>query len=234
LQVAGLRHNTPPLTEGCLMPKPQAGVLLYPHTNYTNNVRPSFVDDAITQFDYTGCAGTREYVRAFDCAFSGTFTPVAAENQPFVLLRINGLKLEDFQYAGGPSPGSANIAIMAKVPGMTTWMDCGRLDGDGPSKQDPIRDGAGCQVTDLNTFDALDSQLDYRYCQVKLNVGPAINLFKSAVNPALVGEVPLLIKVIVYDTGVFGIYQYNFNWDFGASSLNRDLRGIIGIEIVRP
>lgn len=239
IQVGGIAHRNPPIVEGVTQPKPQTGILKYPKADYTLSYRPSLADDAITQFNYSASVGTRSYLRAFDCAFSRSGVPVSAENQPFVLLRLNGLTLADFAYAGGIAPGSADIAILAKVPGMTTWMDCGRVDGAGPSKQDPVVDGAGCLVLDADTFDAIDSSLDYRHCQIKLNVGPLVNLFKSAVDPQALHEVPILIQVVLYDTGGAGSKRYDFTWDFVAAGLNanartRDVRGLIGIEVVRP
>src|SRR5690606_25524717 len=111
--------------------------------------RPSVADGDITvpQPNYSGVTGTRRYMRVFDAAYF--HDPSAQEldvvGQPLLRIRIDGLGLSDFAYSI-PGPGSSTIAILLKIPGLTTWMDIGRRDGDGPSKQDPLVDGAGCQV----------------------------------------------------------------------------------------
>lgn len=233
LQVGGLPHRNPPITVGAAAPKPQSGILLYPKENYSAGYRPDNATDGIpAQFDYSAAVNDRSYVRAFDC--SG----VVADGQPFVNLRFDGLSLSDFAYTGGATAGSTSIAILAKVPGLTTWMDIGRTDGAGPSKQDPLLDGAGCMVLGPETFEGIDQTYGHVYSQVKVNVGPFANLFLSMVDPQCAGQVPLLIKVVYYDpAGVSDSDKYDFLYDFNTAANNENaapnhVRGLVGIQIV--
>jgi len=240
LQVGGLPHRNPPVDVGAAASKPAAGILLYPKLDYTTGYRPDLGTDGVTQFDYSAAVNERSYVRAFDCAFSRSATPVAASGQPFFLLRVDGVRANDFAYAGGGTPGSASMAILVKVPGLTTWMDAGRVDGAGPNKQDPLLDGAGCVVLGPDTFEAVDQTYGHYYCQIKVNVGPFVNLFQSVADPQCAGEVPVLVKVVYYDPAVSGnANQYDFLYDFNTLANNEDapptdVRGIIGLQIVRP
>ena len=115
-------------------------------------------------------------------------------------------------------------------------MDVGRADGAGPSKQDALLDGAGCQVIGPNTVDRLDAATRTVYCQVRVNVGPVANLFKAANN-----EVPILIKVLMKN-GLSTNYSFERKYDdvlntFGAVEVgasNNAVRGLIGVSVVRP
>jgi hypothetical protein len=195
------------------------------------------------QFDYSVCTGDRAYVRAFDVAFSASTTPVTANGQPFAVLRIDGMELEDFAYAA-PGPGSVNgVAILVKVPGLTTWMDLGRNDGAGPSKQDPVQDGAGCKVVGPYTYNGIDQDTGVAYAQVKINVGPTANF---AIGDG--SEVPLLVKVVMRDPAAWGgpydptYYDFNhesdgtggFNAGTGCGIQSQYVRGIVGIRVVHP
>lgn len=59
-------------------------------------------------------------------------------------------------------------------------------------------------------------------------------------DPQCIGEVPVLVKVIYYDPAVSGnADQYDFLYDFNTLANNEDapptdVRGIIGLQIVRP
>lgn len=192
LQVAGTPHRNPPIGEGVLAPKPSTGMLLYPKVNYTTGHRPNFATDVVTQYDYTFNVFDRSFVRVLDLSDSDV-----AAGTPFALLRFNGLTLDDFAYGGGATAGSANMAILAKVPGLTTWMDVGRVDGAGPSKQDPLLDGAGCMVLGPDTKN-ITSIYGHPVAQVKINVGPVANFFKCMTDPQCEDEIPLLIKVVYY------------------------------------
>ena len=232
LQVGGLPHRNPPITVGAAAPKPQAGILLYPKDDYSEGYRPNFASEGVTQFDYSVAVNDRSYVRAFDCSLVG------AAGQPFLTLRFDGLALSDFAYAGGATAGSVNMAILAKVPGLTTWMDIGRTDGAGPSKQDPLLDGAGCTVLCPETFEGIDKTYGHVYSQVKINVGPFANLFESVLDPQCAGQVPLLIKVVYYDpAGASDSDKYDFLYDFNTAANNENaapnhVRGLVGIQIV--
>jgi len=195
LQVAGLPHRNPPISEGPKAPKPATGMLLYPKTDYTTNHRPDLGTDGVTQFDYRFGFFARNYVRVLDLQDASLNVQ---PGQPFAILQFKGLTLDDFAYAGGATPGSSNIAILAKVPGLTTWMDVGRVDGAGPSKQDPLLDGAGCAVLGPDTKNLIDPLYGYPIAQVKINVGPVANFFKNVIDGQCEDEIPLLIKVVYY------------------------------------
>ena len=205
LQAAGQPDRNPPPENWIRNPFASAGVLLYPQTDYTTNFRPAVgeLSGADTQFDYSAAAGLREYIRAFDAAFSRDATlHWAAAGQATVTFRIDGLVLGDFAFTGvGPGAlaiAGQDIAIMIKVPGLTTWMDVGRRDGDGPSKQDAFSDGAGCQVVGPYTFTGVDPDTGAVFSQIRIHVGPVATL---AAGYSIGGgtprdEVPVLVKVM--------------------------------------
>jgi hypothetical protein len=224
-QVAGLPERNPPLTDGVIAPFPSSGICMYPQKDYSAGYRPSQVDGDITpapQPNYGAASGIRDYVRAFDAGFSHGSPEPEVTGQPYFTLRVTGLKLEDFEYSGGP----AQVAIYIKVPGLTTWMDAGRPDGEGPPKQDPAQDGAGCRVVGEGTFDQVDHPSGLVYCEVRVYVGPTIDLFTNSF-----GEVPVLVMVRFNDS--FGARQMNFEQG-SATGTVENLRGLVGLEIVRP
>lgn len=208
LQVAGAPHRNPPISEGVYAPKPECGVLVYPKTTYSTGYRPNLATDGVTQFDYKIGVFDRSYARVLDLAQVGV-----QAGTPFAILQFKGLTLEDFAYAGGATAGSANIAILAKVPGLTTWMDVGRVDGAGPSKQDPLLDGAGCQVLGPDTKNLTDPEYGYPIAQVKINVGPVANFFKCVLDGQCEDEIPLLIKVLYYCPHAIGTITVRNNAD---------------------
>jgi hypothetical protein len=225
LQVAGLPDRNPPLDDWAQVPFPSSGFLMYPKVKYTGGYIP-----AAGQPDYSGEIGDRVYVRAFDAAFSrggyDGFTPnPTAVGQPFVTLKVVGLPFSAFQYSP-PGPGDPNIdgvAILIKVPGLTTWMDAGRLDGSGPSKQDAVLDGAGCLVSGPYSFQAVDPETKLRYCQLYLNVGPAANIFDTGI------ESPLLVKVWMNTRG-----KAHDLVDVGPGDSNLDITGLVTLALVHP
>lgn len=226
LQVAGLPARNPDFTLATAVksPFPSAGMLLFPQENYTVGFRPDFATDSITQPDYSGIptTGDRSYVRAFDVGFSRG-TPTNPEGQPLFTLRIRGLQLSDFAYAA-PGPGSSAVAIFVKVPGLTTWMDLGRADGDGPSKQDAFQDGAGCQVVGSLTTNGIDPETRVVYADVRVNAGPQAVLFKNSI-----GEVPILVKVVIKDT----VAGRALNFAQGAAADDTgNQRAVVGIAVV--
>jgi len=227
-QVAGLPFRSPDfnsLLTPVKYPFPWSGMLYYPQEDYTTGYRPDLATDGVTQFDYSGLAGDRTYVRAFDAAFSRSGNPTTPEGQPFFSLRVRGLEMSDFAYAG-PGPGSNAIAVLVKIPGLTSWMDVGRNDGAGPSKQDPFNDGAGCKVVGPETFNSHNTEDRVVYCEVKINVGPSANLFKNSLN-----EVPILVKVIIKDTAQGRALNFA-QGSYSDDTLNQ--RALVGLEIVRP
>lgn len=191
LQVAGMPEMMAARIHGVTTVAPANGVLIYPQNDYsfhapTTQDMPSFG----TQYDYTTCTGTRDYIRGF-----AVKDGKAGDSK--VLLHLKGLQLQDiaFDSAAGTTIGNANIGIAIKVPGLTTWMDVGRRDGDGPSKQDAFQDGAGCQIIGTDTFDYQDEETNLPACQVMLHLGPVGHLYANNS-----GRMCVFVKVIMYDT----------------------------------
>lgn len=249
LQVAGLPDRNPPQSAAVTMPFPSRGVLQYPQEDFTLVSPVGAVHFAGVQPDYSAATGLRSYVRAFDAAFSHSISPapLSLSGTSKVTLRIDGVTKEDLGYAA-PGPGGSAAdrpAILVKVPGLTTWMDIGRQDGAGPSKQDMFADGAGCQVAGPSTYNFQDPNSGCVGCYIEINVGPMASLFA---NPGLwsdyagasttVGEVPVLVKVLMDDTAT--------NYDFAHETTGLGtfdpvvqpgeypnlVRGLIGISVV--
>lgn len=226
-QVAGLPNRNPPVSDGIISPLDYRGILLYPTVDYTAGFRPSngAGDITSTQFDYsTIVTPTREYIRMLDAGYSRDAAPKVdvVTGQPFFRVRVHGLQLADFAYSA-PGPGGTEIAIYVKVPGLTTWMDLGRTDGAGPSKQDPLTDGAGCQVAGPLTINGRDPKFGHVYADVRVNVGPSANLFTN-----FAGEVPVLLRVLVKSGSTLDWTQT------GPNTTIAPARGLIGVEILRP
>ena len=211
LQVAGLPPRDPTYKEGLLSPAPSRGVLLYPQTDFSAGYAP--VQSFGAAADYSVLTGDRCYIRAFDAdaANAGLST---------VVFRLWGVELTDFQYTAPTAPGATGMAVMVKVPGLTTWMDAGRADGTGPSKQDIALDGAGCLVSSAAATDTV-SQI--RYTDVTVNLSPAALFINGE------GKCPVLVKVIIkYNpTGL----ALNFV-GAGETAATDTLRGLVGIEIL--
>ena len=254
LMVAGLPDRNPKISDMALMPFPSCGVLQYPQGDFTlgAGVSPNSLNHIVEpQRDYSGLTGLRSYTRCFDAAFSHlALSPfsilVAGETE--LTLRFDGITLEDFAYTA-PGPGGVEdnrISIALKVPGLTTWMDVGRQDGAGPSKQDPNLDGAGCMIVGDETYNFVDPESGYVGCYVRVHVGPVATLFE---NPGLFsgytvgltqGESPVLVQVQMRETA----YAYNleeiatgvgtFEGISKPGASPSQVRGIIGIRIVHP
>ena len=249
LQVAGLPDRNPVQSAAVQMPFPSSGMLIYPQEDFTLVSPESAIHFAGVQPDYSAATGVRQYARAFDAAFShwaGSYPMVVAGNTT-VVLRIDGLTLADLVYTA-PGPGGLTnnrVAILVKVPGLTTWMDIGRPDGAGPGKQDMFSDGAGCMVAGDETYDFQDPTSGYVGCYVKVHVGPMATLFT---NPGLwlgytdgspIGESPLLVMIWMDDTAT----DYDLTHEYvggmfdpvpkPGSSPNL-LRGLLGISLVHP
>jgi len=238
LQVSGLPDRDPPATDGVENPCPFSGQVLFPQIDYLGGgFRPSLADGDITaaQFDYSaGGAADRFYYRMFDAAYSNQAAPdqePTVVGQPFLTFRIDGLTLADFVYTPA-GPGSPEIALELKIPGLTTWMDMGRKDMDGPSKQDPLADGAGCQIIDPTaTFDGRDAVTGTVFCQVRVNVGPAINIFANtgAVAGAAAGVAPVFFRARIRSGGGLAL-----NFTQGGPSATTDVpRALTGVTLLR-
>lgn len=253
LQVTGLPDRNPPQSAAVSVPFPSSGVLQYPQEDFTAVSPQGGVYFAGAQPDYSAAVGTRNYVRAFDAAFVHTVVgapgPISVVGTSSVKLRIDGVTKEDLGYAA-PGPGGVGnnrLAILVKVPGLTTWMDIGRPDGAGPSKQDMFADGAGCQVAGPNTYNFQDPVTGLVGCYIEVNVGPAATLF---INPGLwsdyvgaattVGEAPVLVKVVMDDTAkgydlahtVTGLGT--FDPVVNPGEVPNMVRGLVGIRVVHP
>lgn len=226
-QVAGMPARAPRLNYRTHNPFPSRGMLMYPKRDYSvAPYRPSLGagDLGAPQYDYSSSTGDRAYVRAFDVGFTRSSAPITPEGQSYFKIQVYGLRLADYAYSA-PGPGSTAIAIMIKVPGLTTWMDLGRVDGSGPSKQDVFLDGAGCKVVGPDTYDFTDDEL-LSCSQVKVHVGPSATLFRNVTD----NEVPILVKVIIKDTVTGKALDFT-QTSFDASPTNN--RALLGLEIVK-
>jgi len=231
-QVSGLPDRDPPATEGAENPCPFSGMLIYPQVDYTSGFRPSVADGDVTtpQPDYNVVADPeRVYIRVFDAAYSNDANQEnGVVGQNLLTFRIDGLERSDFAY-WPPGPGSPWIAIEVKIPGLTTWMDMGRADGGGPSKQDPLADGAGCQVFGSSvSFDGRDATTGTVYAQVRINVGPAANVFANTGAVAVAGVAPVMVRVRIKQAGT----ALNFTQG-GPSAPTNVPRALTGITLLR-
>lgn len=245
LQVSGWPDRNPPVADGVQSSIPSSGLLVYPAKDFTAPaIRPASPGDiTAAQPDYSAETGIRSYVRAFDTAFIESGTPVAMDGESYVTLRLDGIQLADLEYRA-PGPGrlsNGGYAVLLKVPGRTTWMDMGRADGAGPSKQDILLDGAGCQVQDADTFDGVDETTGLVYCQIKCHVGPMATLFKN-VGLIDTDKCAVLVRVDM-DDDTQGLYNLEESYDTGTETFSGladphvpcdEIRGLVGISIVRP
>mgnify|MGYP000617853159 CR=1 FL=1 len=206
LQVAGLPARNPTYKEGLSSPFQSSGVLMYPKTDYSVGHDP-------VGPDYSALTGDRVFVRALDAGASN-------QGASSVSLRLWGVDISDFQYVG-PGPGGVGMAVMVKIPGLTTWMDAGRADGAGPSKQDIAVDGAGC--LSVATSD-IDTTTQLHYTDVTVNLGPA-TLFLNAEVPQ---RCPVLVKVIIKDNATGKALDWANVVATGSTSA---CRGLVGIEV---
>lgn len=246
LQVSGLPDRNPPLSDGVKYPFPSAGVLIYPQEDFTAaGIRPANTDLSAAQPNYSGApatGGTRRWTRCFDVSFSQTDEPLDVAGTSYVLIRLDGVTLSDFEYRapGAGRLASEALAVSIKVPGRTTWLDLGRRDGDGPSKQDVSLDGAGCKVLGPETFDGIDSDTGMVYCQVKAHVGPSATFFKN-LDTLDTGMVPMMLKVEMSEDAVGYNLRQRYDEETETFSGTDDphvsssrVRGLVGVRIVRP
>lgn len=177
LQVAGFPWRNP-RTGHPDRPFPAAGILQYPQGSYLA-CRPSRAKDLLPrdQPDYTGRTGVCTYFRVLDARLVGTTQ---------LRVRIDGVDLDDIRYRTDAQP----VQVHLKIPGLTTWLHLGRRDGQGPSKQDPTRDHAGCQLGGPDTFSGTDPLSGLRFCQVRVELGP-----QARTQLGYGDEVPVLFRV---------------------------------------
>ena len=249
LQVAGLPDRNPAVSAVATMPYPSVGLLQYPQVDYsTGHVPVTVTHMTEVQPDYSTALGIRTYLRCLDAAFLNSPVPVDAVGQSFVTLRLDGVTLTDIGFTA-PGPGglsNTRLAIEVKVPGLTTWMDAGRQDGSGPSKQDPVMDGAGCLVVGDESYTFTDPESGYKGCYLKVHVGPTASLFASQATVATysfsspLGEVPVLVRVRMdSDTTRYNLEKINtgtgtFEATSKPGASPAEVRGFIGIRLVHP
>jgi len=240
------------------------GVLLHPQTNYTGYYPLGGTHFVGAQPDYSGAGyinGVRYYIRALDLNFAhylhtttppGTSKVRRLEGSSTFTLRLDGVTLENFAFSA-PGPGKTNktgYSIMLKVPGLTTWMDAGRPDGAGPSKQDTLLDGAGCLVLGPDSYDFVDPVTKLVGCYIRINVGPMATLFRNTgtkggtytdttgvTGETSANECPVLVRVgMDFFSRQFDLrFLYSGGSFFGGA--NPDLapgsvRGLVGISVV--
>ncbi len=210
LQVAGLPPRDPSYKEGLTSPAPYRGLLVYPQTNYSAGYAPAQALGPAS--DYSVLTGDRVYVRAFDAGAGNAGTST-------VTFRLWGVDITDFQYAALTAPGATGMAVMVKVPGLTTWMDAGRADGTGPSKQDIALDGAGCLVTYTT---GTDTASQIFHTDITVSLSPAALFINGE------GKCPVLVKVILKDNATGKALNFVGGGETAATST---LRGLVGIEI---
>jgi hypothetical protein len=246
LQVAGLPYRNPLLAEGVKVPYPSTGVLKYPTTDYTGYSPVSNVHFDGEQPDYSGHMISATYFRVLDVARSHG-TPIPMAGKSLCLLRVDGVTVEDLLYKT-PGPGGlleGRPVLQVKVPGLTTWLDAGRVDGSGPSKQDPSRDGAGCLVLGESTYTFTDPETGHPGCYLLIHVGPHASFFAntgawsaySSGSPE--GECPLLVRVDMESTASSYSLEYPYlgggMWGpLSPGGSPREVRGILSISVVSP
>lgn len=213
LQVAGWPDRNPPIEDGVVDPTSSTGVLIMPQHDLSSNCLP------VGNPDYSGLTTeARSYVRLFH--------DVGTEGSSRVHVVLSGINLEDFAF-DPPNAGSKKMAVFVKVPGLTTWMDVGQRDGEGPSKQDPFSDGAGCMVLGPNTIDLPPTpKYGTKNCRVECNLGSAAALYRPLSSSS--GEVPcqLLVKVVIYPEGA------SLNLEQGGPNASvSEITGLISIRV---
>lgn len=230
-QVRGFPDRSPPVEDSLENTTPSSGRLCWPELDYSSGFRPSLAggDLSSAQYDYsavTSPSGILFFTRAFDVGFNQIgFESHVGESE--FILRLRGITYEDIAYVT-PGPGGLGMFVRVKIPGLTTWCDVGRADGEGPSKQSTTEDGAGCAVLSASeTFDGIDDE-GIVFTQVRINMAPGTFFLNSD------GEQPVLVQVGIRDT-VAG-RDLDFERHDGADSVtvrNRRLRGLIGMSIIR-
>jgi len=196
------------------------GVLGSPLTNYTLAANNFLVaEDSATWQPLCTNYGSLSYltsdasfVRAFDVSFSRSASEEDVVNTTRFTLRVLGL---DFSLFNAPSD---KYSIYIKVPGLTTWMNIGRSNGTGPSKQSPSLDGAGCCVSYTEGFLKSEGII---YTDVLCDVGPVACLKEN-----ILAEVPILVKVVL-EQGLSTALK-----NFSGNSYDTR-RGLVGLELLR-
>lgn len=168
------------------------------------------------------------FVRAFDVDFSRSSTTENMAGTSRFKLRLVGLDFNNIDFQNFMRP----ITVYVKVPGLTTWLDVSRPDGEGPSKQSFTDDGAGCLIS---YQEGVLVEEAVHYLDLELEVGPNASFFINSD-----GEAPVLVRAVFnYGFHFQGTSGTSFGLDlFGVDNTPtnrplRDRRGLIGIEILR-
>jgi hypothetical protein len=254
-QVRGLPIVADSVLSGGKYGQPRRGVLTRPLDNYLDT---SFVPNASYSADwdniyhlgaYTAGITSKYYgqpnydiatpsafverdfsfVRVFDVSFSQSGAPESMVGTSRFKLRLVGLEFENFRYLGNvPVADDRGVEIYAKVPGLTTWMDVGRNDGEGPSKQHINQDGAGCLIS--HQEGVLKEEALY-FTDLEIEVGGNASFFTNSE-----GECPVLVKVVFpYNTkGTDGSLFFGHSPSAMATNTPfRERRGLVGIDVLR-
>ena len=249
-QVRGMPVLSDNVLSGGKYGQPRRGVLTRPTENYQtagafvpNNDYSSTWDQSSSVLSYTAGSANKyykqpnnsttgtwndrpfSYVRAFDVSFSQSGTVESMEGTSRFKMRLVGLEYDNFKYTGG----DRRVEIYVKVPGLTTWLDVGRTDGEGASKQSTTVDGAGCLVSYQQGM--LLEEAVY-FTDLELEVGSNASFFLDTVY----NNCPVLVKVVI----PFNVDAIDGTLTFGLPPSNmatnkplRERRGLVGIEILR-
>lgn len=249
-QVRGLPILSDALLSGGKYGQPRRGVLTRPVEDYNEaSFIPSRAYDAswqdvaqgayvagqvaqsYAQPDYSAnIAQPFTYIRAFDVSFSKSGLAENMEGTSRFKMRLVGLEYNDFKYLGNvPDPADdRGVEIYIKIPGLTTWLDVGRQNNTGPSKQHISLDGAGCLIS--HQEGVLVEEAVY-FTDLELDVGGNASFFTNDD-----GECPVLVKVVLPNNTKGTDGSLTFGHAPSALSSNtpfRERRGLVGIEILR-
>lgn len=249
-QVRGMPCLANNILSGGKFGQPRRGVLTLPSQNYNNadayvpnesydsgwvnsNNLNSYTagqkNSYYEQPDYTSHANgylerPYSFVRVFDVSFSRSSSPENMAGTSRFKLRLVGLDLDTFKYTGN----DRRIEIYIKVPGLTCWLDVGRMNNTGSSKQHLNQDGAGCLISSQEGL--LVDEAIY-FTDVELEVGANASFFTNSD-----GECPVLVKAVIPYNLVATDGTLNFGLPPSNMATNtplRQRRGLIGIEILR-
>jgi hypothetical protein len=228
---------------------PRRGLLRLPILNYqvdtyfpNETYDPSWTTGAMgevglyyRQPDYNhGVGGTyynREfsYSRAFDVEFSRSGTVENMKGTSRFQMRVLGLSFSDFAFKS-----DRGVSIYVKIPGLTAWLDVGRANNQGVSKQHISKDGSGCLISEREGFTVKENVY---FTDLTLELGPLATFAKNST-----GECPVLVKVSFKGLGMEG-YDNSMKLDFepgvNPPAMSTEYypvvlrRGLVGLEILR-
>jgi hypothetical protein len=236
-QIRGLPNFSNMVLSGAKYGSPRRGILTRPQNNFqgatyypNETYDASWVNDPVAtpakynnQPDYSGTSAftTRNfsYVRVFDVEFSRSGTVENMKGRSQFKLRVVGCDFADFSF----NTANRGLIISVKIPGLTTWLDIGRYNKSGVSKQHISIDGAGCLISYQEGI-LIDE--DLKCVDLTLELGSNASFIKNTS-----GECPLLVKA------TFTQEANASSLDFGESG-NTNIpfssrKGLVGLEILR-